>query len=137
MAGDRESNGRAPGLPEAELEVLSHLRLMRQATAADLRALLERRRPLTHASVMTLLERLRERGLVARRRADVGKAYIYHPTRRAESAVQRTTQRFLDRAFNNDAVSMVSALFGSRRPTPREIAGLRELVARLEERGAQ
>ena len=45
-------------LPDAELEVLACLKRQDEGTAAELRAELDRQRPMTHGSMMTLLGRL-------------------------------------------------------------------------------
>lgn len=119
-------------VPEAELELLSHLLEVGEAEASTLRDRLARTRPLTHASVVTLLKRLRERGLVDRRKADTGKSHVYFPTRKAGRALRGAARRLVERVFHNDTVSLVSSLYGGRTPSEDEVAELRDLVDRLE-----
>ena len=101
------ANASETPLPEAELELLSCLYDAGEAEASELRRRLEKLRPLAHASVVTLLGRLQKRGLVDRRKADVGKAFVYFPTRAAESTFKGLMGRLLERVFHDDAVSMV------------------------------
>ncbi len=41
---------------------------------------MHRKRPLAHASVCTLLNRLEAKGLVRREKGPVGKAFVYRPS---------------------------------------------------------
>jgi predicted transcriptional regulator len=115
-------------LPDAELELLSCLHAAGEAEASELRRTLESQRPLSHASVVTLLGRLQARGLVDRRKADSGKAFVYFPTRAADPKFRGITGRLLERVFHNDTVSMVSSLFGAKPPTRTQLDQLRKLI---------
>ena len=118
-------------LPEAELEVLARLHEAGEAEASEIRRRLAPLRPLSHASVMTLLGRLRDRGLVTRRKADVGKAFVYRPTEKASATYGGVLGRLVERVFGNDPVALVSSLFGGRSPSAEEVARLEELVESL------
>ena len=72
-----------PDLPEAEMEMLACLQRKGEATARELREALRPFRPLAHPSVVTLLQRLEAKGLVSRDKGNVGKAFVYQPTRRS------------------------------------------------------
>ena len=114
--------------PEAELEVLAVLHELGEAGAMEIRDALEPRRVLSHASVSTLLRRLEERGLVTRRKADRGKAFLYAPAEEATTTHGRVLRRLLERVFRNDSLSLVSALFSVKPPTKSEARALRKLV---------
>jgi len=129
----RPSSPRNVPVPEAELEVLSHLSQLGQAEVTELRSRMQRMRKLSHASIVTLLQRLQRRGLVDRRKADVGKAFVYFPTTRADAAFGQASRRLLTRIFHNDSVSLISSLFGSSHPGAGELQRLRQLVDELEE----
>ena len=117
-------------LPEAEQDVLGALSDLGEATARDVRERLERRRPLAHASVVTLLGRLEEKGQVRRRKGDVGKAFVYSPTGARTRTFGPVLSRLARRAFQGNNVALVASLFESRPPDAREIA---ELDALLDE----
>lgn len=128
------NTGTADALPEAELEVLVRLHEAGEAEASEIRRRLEPMRPLSHASVMTLLGRLEEKGLVTRRKADVGKAFVYTPTRSPEKTYQGVVQRVLERVFANDPVALVSSLFGARAPNEKELQRLSRLIEEMASR---
>ena len=60
-------------------------------TAADVHAVVGRRRRLAYTTVMTVLVRLYEKGLLERRLA--GRAYAYHPV---QSREERTAARIVE-----------------------------------------
>jgi len=130
----RKKRSSPDSLPEAELEILSVLQELRQAEAAELRRRLQAQRPLSHASVVTLLGRLRERGLVDRRKALEGKAFLYYPTAAAAKTSERVLGRLLTRVFHDNTVSMVSSLFGAKAPTQAQVDELRSMLDEIESR---
>jgi predicted transcriptional regulator len=122
-------------VPEAELDVLSALRRSGEATASDLGRALAANRPLAHASVVTLLMRLEARGLVARRRGETGKAFVYRATPRAETALRDLIDSLVARVFGGDRVGFVASFLESGPPSRDEAARLRALLGELERRG--
>jgi BlaI family transcriptional regulator, penicillinase repressor len=121
------------GVPEAELDVLGVLHDLGEADAMTVRAALESRRPMSHASVSTLLRRLEARGLVVRRKGDRGKAFLYAATEEAGGTHARVLRRMLERVFRNDSLSLVSALLEVKPPTAKEARALRKLVDDLHQ----
>jgi predicted transcriptional regulator len=120
--------------PEAELEVLAVLHERGEADAMTVRRALARKRPMSHASVSTLLRRLEARGLVTRRKADRGKAYLYAATEEAKRTHTRLLRRLLERVFRNDSLSLVAALLAVKPPTESEAKELRKMVDDLHKK---
>lgn len=120
-----------PRLPDAELDVLSELHRRAQATARELREALEPYRPMAHGSVVTLLGRLERKGLVARHKGPVGKAFVYEPARRHSATFRPVLKKLVQRVFGGDSVALVASLFETKPPTPRELEELQRLVAEL------
>jgi predicted transcriptional regulator len=127
----------AEALPEAELEVLSILHRLEHADAVEVRHSLRLLRPLSHSSVVTLLRRLEMRGLVERRKADRGKAFIYSPVQSAVTTYSSVIGRMLRRVFHQDSLSMVTSLFAVKPPTQSEVKELRKLLDQLEKKRGQ
>ena len=124
----------APGqelLPEAELEVLAALQELGEATAADIRQWLEAFRPMSHASVSTLLQRLEAKDLVGRRKSEFGKAFLYSPTSDPSTTLGRAAGRVLHRLFADDSARLVSSLFGRHEPSLDELERLKQIVDEL------
>ena len=124
--------GTGESLPEAELDVLARLHELGEAEASVIRQRLETLRPLSHASVMTLLGRLEAKGLVGHRKASVGKAFVFFPKRSAEATYRNVAGRMLERVFADDPVALVSSAFGARAPRADEIERLKALVEAME-----
>ena len=99
-----------------------------EATARTVREQLAKKRPMAHGSVVTLLRRLEDRGLVRRRPAETGRAFVYFPTKKAFHTQLGIVERMLRRIFRDRPVSLVASLFEVRKPDAKEIAQLRSLL---------
>jgi BlaI family penicillinase repressor len=117
-----------PALPDAELDVLVCLWNEGPQTASALRALLAASRPMTHASISTLLSRLMRKGLVARQKGNAGKAFVFHAAVEPFPIQRHLVGDLLDRVFAGSGVALVATLLQSRRPTARELDELSALV---------
>jgi predicted transcriptional regulator len=117
-------------LPDAEMDVLACVYRRTQATAREIREDLAAERPMAHGSVVTLLKRLAQRGLLTRRKADTGKAFVYSATRKRSTTVRPVLTRLVNRVFGGDAVALVASLFETRPPSASEV---REIEALLRE----
>lgn len=118
-------------LPEAELDVLVSLRRRGPGTAPELVRRLESTRPMTPGSMATLLARLERKKLVTRRKGEVGKAFVFSATTRAEGALHGTVERLVARVFGGDRVVLVASLLESASLDDKEIARLETLVGEL------
>jgi len=81
---------------------------------------------------MTLLGRLEQKALVARRKAATGKSFVYHATARAATALQRQPGKLLRRVFGGDLVLFVSSLLESARPDDAELTELQAMLDNLK-----
>jgi len=122
-------------LPEAEMEILAVLHARGEAEASDIREALAGYRPMSHASVLTLLGRLEEKGLVSRQKAPVGKAFLYAAVKSAKPMYRGLLRRVVRRIFANDPAQLVASLFDARPPTRDELRQIREIVEELEKHG--
>ena len=120
-------------LPEAELEVLTTLWKLGESTVRDVREAMGQRRPMTHGAVSTLIRRLEDKGLVARRKGSVGKAYLFRAKVAAGSVHGRLIGRLLDVAFRGDSIALVSSLLETKPPTDAEIDTLQDLLEDLRQ----
>jgi len=128
-AADREQI-----LPEAEMEVLAVLHARGEADARAIRVQLEPYRPMSPASVLTLLGRLEAKELVTRRKAPAGKAFLYAAAKSTKPMYRSLLRRMVRRLFTNDPARLVATLFDARTPTDDELRQIRELVEGLEAR---
>jgi BlaI family transcriptional regulator, penicillinase repressor len=121
-------------LPDAELDVMVCLWQHGPQTARALREALESSRPMTHASISTLLMRLIDKGLVAREKGGVGKAFIFRALAPPDAIQRHLVSDLLDRVFGGSGIALVSTLLESRRPTPSELDELSALLEQLRSR---
>jgi len=118
-------------LPEAELEVLACVHQQGEVDAASIRERLNSFRPMTHASVVTLLRRLEDKSLVTKRKGERGKAFIYSATQEPGTTYRQVIGRLLERVFGGSKLTLVSSLYETKAPTEDELAQLKELVDHL------
>ena len=121
-----DSAGSRP--PDAELEVLACLWQKGEATAREIREMMDHYRPMTHGSMVTLLKRLEAKKLVTREKGPVGKAFVYCATGSAKTTHRRILGDLVERIFRGNNVAVVSSLLDANPPTPKELEHLRKLV---------
>jgi BlaI family transcriptional regulator, penicillinase repressor len=121
-------------LPDAELDVMVCLWQHGPKTARELREALAATRPMTHASISTLLARLTEKGLVGREKGTVGKAFVFRALVSPNATRRHLVSELLDRVFGGSGLALVSTLLESRRPTASEIEELSDLLEQLRKR---
>jgi BlaI family transcriptional regulator, penicillinase repressor len=118
-------------LPPAERDVLACIYRLREPTARQLREALHSFRPMAHGSVLTLLNRLEAKGLVAKKKGPAGKAFIYRATQARQSTFTHLLRDLVHRVFEGDPVSLVASLFETRPPTKEEVARLEAMLKDL------
>ncbi len=115
-------------IPDAEADVLGFLYRAGEATAREVRDALARQRPMAHGTTLTLLSRLEARGLVRRRKGNVGKAFLFSPARDHGSTFGAQASRLVSRAFGGKPVALIASLFETRRPTDAELDEIEALL---------
>ncbi len=121
-------------LPDAELDVLTYLWQHGECTARQIVEGLADRRPMAPTTVLTLLERLRRKKFVKRRKSGQGKALVFQATRKPGPTHRRLVGDLLERIFGGDSIAMVSSLFATRAPSSEEIDQLEHLLEELKRR---
>ena len=118
-------------LPDAELEVMACVWQSGESTARGIREAMANYRPMTHGSMVTLLKRLEAKGWVAKEKGPVGKAFVYHATRRPGPTHRRILHDLVRRIFAGNGVALISTLLDSEPPTTEELDRLEELFEEL------
>ena len=123
-------------LPDAELEVLACIWHQAQGpagkpTARQIREAMASYRPLAHASVMTLLGRLEDKGWIRRQKGPVGKAFVYESARKPRPTQRKLVQQMVTRIFGGDSIALVTSLFESQPPTDTQVEELQQLLDEL------
>jgi predicted transcriptional regulator len=88
---------------------------------------------LAYTTVMTVLVRLREKGVVTRRRD--GARFLYTPARRAPSVAAGILDRVRQSLFRNDRTRPILALLEDEGLSEEELRAVRSMIdAKLKER---
>jgi predicted transcriptional regulator len=114
---------------EQELALLRHIADRGSATVAEAVEYFGTPRGLARSTVLTMMERLRGKGHLARRLADG----VYRYRTRASSAelLKAAVERFIERNLDGSVTPFLAYLAEGHRLSSVEIKELEELVARL------
>lgn len=120
---ERTAPSRAPGprhsildLAPLELECLSALWPMGEGTVRDIHRALAASRPRAYTTVMTIMDRLEDKGVVTRRK--VGKAFHYQPRLSAEEARLKAVEKIVEGFFDGSPEALAAVLSAVAPPTP-------------------
>ena len=89
---------------------------------------------LAYTTVMTILSRLHEKGLLTRTK--VGRRYVYLPSAKAAGTKASILERVHEKLFRGTRLAPIAALLDTEALDPAELRALRRLVnKKLRERG--
>jgi predicted transcriptional regulator len=97
-------------LAPLELDCLSVLWPMGEATVRDIREALQASRPRAYTTIMTIMDRMAQKGMVSRRKA--GRAWVYSPNVSAGEARVRAVERLVEHFFAGSAEALMAQLAG-------------------------
>jgi predicted transcriptional regulator len=120
-----------PSLGEQELEVL---RFIAERAPVTARAVVEgfaEERGLARTTILTVIERLRKKGYLTRRRRDG--VFHYAPREPQSELMQRLVGQFVEKTLGGSVSPVVAYLVQTRRLTDAEVAALQRLVEELQE----
>ncbi|MBX3119666.1 MAG: BlaI/MecI/CopY family transcriptional regulator [Fimbriimonadaceae bacterium] len=100
-------------------------------TAVEVWQHIQTQRPLARTTVITLLQRLQERGWLSKE--GEGRGAIYHSLYQPEDATTAIVDGFLGRYFGGSPAKMMMNLLGSGKLSNDEISRLRKLLDEAEE----
>lgn len=95
-------------LAPLELECLSVLWPLGEGTVRDIHAALASSRPRAYTTVMTIMDRLAQKGIVARRK--VGRAFLYRPMLSAEEARLNAIDKIVNGFFDGSREALAAHL---------------------------
>lgn len=105
--------------PPLELECLRALWGLGEGTVQAVRDVLVQRKPLAYTTVMTMLDRLTRKQVLARRK--VGRSFVYRPLVTREAVRQSAVRDLVNSLFDGDASQLAAFLNGSA-PKPAATA---------------
>ena len=85
-------------LPPLELAAMRSLWTLERATVAEVRQAMESERDLAYTTVLTLLDRLAQKGAVSRRKR--GRGFVYEPVLERQSEREHAVRRLIEEHFD-------------------------------------
>ena len=119
-----------PGLSKGEMEVARVLWDLKKASVREVHEAFPKDREIDFATVQTYLRRLESKGYV--RASMDGRTRIYAPKVKAGTVIRETIDDLVDRLFGGESLPLLRHLIEERGINPKDIAKLRELIDRLE-----
>ncbi len=125
----RDPAGTLPS--EAELKLLRELWGHGEQSVSDLHERVQEYWPVGYTTVLKLLQRMTEKGLVERRAE--GRAHLYRSAVAREKTERRVARSFLKRTFDGSIERLLQSALPSGRARREEIDEIRRLLDRLED----
>ena len=101
-------------LAPLELDCMNALWPRGEATVRDIQSALSATRPRAYTTIMTILDRLAQKGIVERHK--VGRAWVYRPNLSEAEARSRALARVVDGFFDGSAEALRAHLAAGDRP---------------------
>ena len=117
-------------LGELELEVLQFIAEHRGISVGDVAREFAARRGSARTTLLTVMERLRNKGHLSRRR--IGSSFQYFSRKSKAKLLQSIVGRFMDRALGGSIDPFVAYLMGDVHLTDKQLAELRKVIELAE-----
>jgi predicted transcriptional regulator len=114
-------------LAPLELDCMNALWPCGEATVRQIQEALKPTRPRAYTTIMTILDRLAQKGVVERRKS--GRAWVYRPNMSAEQARSHAVTQVVDGFFGGSSVALASHLNTSGVASPRESGNFADRVS--------
>lgn len=113
-------------LTDLEADVMQLVWQKGSATVRDVYEAIQSTRPLAYTTVMTVLSKLVEKGIVEYSKKE--RAYVYRPKVSKKEAAQRSVAKLLQKFFNGSPRALVAHLIDVNAISPDELSSLQELL---------
>ncbi len=123
------------GLGELELEILKRIWEHQPCSVQEMARVVGERRNCARTTVLTVMERLRAKGYLPRRKQKG--AFRYSTTGDRQEVLSGLTEKFIDRVLDGSPLPFVASLIERKQLTPGQAAKLRELLGELEDRNGE
>jgi len=119
---------------DGELEILKVLWERGPSTVRDVHDALGQARGTGYTTVLKLMQIMAAKGLVAR--DEDQRAHVYRASEARDETQRRLVTDLVDRAFDGSAADLVLHALGAQRASAKDLAEIRELIDRYEEKKA-
>ena len=115
---------------EVEMEILQILWEKETATVREVVDALDKTRPRAYTTILSMLNVMREKGLVLRE--DQGRAHVYRAKKSREKTLGRVVKELLGRAFQGSANSLIMQVLEQSKPSAKELEVIRKSIERWQ-----
>ena len=129
MSPRRPENTALPLPSDAELRILRQLWIGGEQTVREVHEHLEGEWPVGYTTILKLLQRMLEKGLVARRAE--GRMHWYRAAAPRERTERRLVRHIVDRVFGGSVGELLHAALPPSTASDRELEEIRRVIARL------
>lgn len=123
----------AKTLTEVELELMTIIWKLGQASVADVLAELPPDRKLAYTSVSTILRILEQKKILGTKKE--GRGHLYIPKITKTEYEGQALKNIVKRVFDDAPVSIVSQLLSNFKISPEELRQIKEMIAKKESEG--
>lgn len=123
-----------PSLGEQEMDLLKYVGENEPASVRDVAAHFEKERNLARTTVLTVMERLRKKGFLAR--AKIDGVFKYSAKHEAGDVMSSKISDFVEKTLGG-SVGPLFAYFSNSKLSADEITQLKKLAAELEKKGGR
>lgn len=121
------STSRPRRLGDLQLKIMQVLWDRREATVADVHAVVASEEGLAYTTIATMLRKMEDRNLVAHRLD--GRTFVYRPQVEAHTVTRGMSDHLLDRLFKGSLSDMVAHLLTTREVSREELVKVERLIA--------
>lgn len=117
----------------AELEILSVLWELGQATVKEIHEVLNLSKPTTYTTVLKFLQIMTEKGLVER--DDANRAHVYRAASSQEQTQKTLVSDLLEKAFRGSALRLVQHVLEAKPASAEDLKEIRRMISQAEKKG--
>ena len=118
----------APRFGRVQLMIMQVLWQTGRANAREITEALNRREPIAHSTVQTLLRKLEAKGAIDH---DVdGRTFVFYPLVKEAKVKRRAARELVQRVFGGSPAGLVACLIEHEQVDPQELEEIRKLIDR-------
>jgi predicted transcriptional regulator len=129
------SMGKQTGLGEQELQVLKYVTDHAPVSVREVAEMFGEPRGLARTTLLTVMERLRKKGHLTRRKA--GSVFEYMPAVSKQDLMQKLVEDFVEKTLGGSLTPFVAYLADNKGLSDNELSDLQRLVSKLKVDGSQ
>lgn len=121
-----------PSLGEQETQILRYISQQGKVSVRDVAEYFEKQKGLARTTILTVMERLRKKGFLARNKVDG--IFIYSEKIEAETVMKGKVAEFVERTLGGSLTPLLNHFAGAKGLSADEIEKLRDIVKEFDKK---